>query len=277
MQQALGITGSMGAGLRVNFGTMTKPFHSGRAAQNGVLAARLARAGFGSTREMLDSPWGFFQVLGGGCDCDFVKEHLGRSYNMVSPGISIKPYPCGSLAHPTMDAMLELRQEHGIDPQNIDSIEVAVASNVLDALLHSKPENPLEAKFSLPFGITLIALKGKAGVNEYKQQVVDDPNVQEFMQKVHCFVDEQIEAKGYDKMYGMVTVRLHNGGILSKDAEIARGYPEKPLSRKELSDKFTECALLSLPAEKAEMLVKLVVDQMDELGDLKKVTSLLSK
>ncbi len=276
IQRAMGMAGSMGAGLRANFGTMTKPFHSGRAAQNGVLAARLAQGGFGSTREILDGRWSFFRILSDGCDCDTIREGLGNPYNMISPGISIKPYPCGSLAHPTMDATLELRTEHRLDPKSIDHIEVAVASNVLDALLHAIPSNALEAKFSLPFGIGLIALKGKAGVNEYSQQVVDDPEVREFIRKVDCYVDEDIEAKGYNKMYGVVKITLHDGRVLSKDAEIARGYPEKPLSRSELAGKFTECARLSMSPERTEDLIGLVLDRLEELDDLRPLAALLS-
>ena len=107
---ALAIAASMASGIRVNFGTMTKPLHVGRAAQNGVIAAELAAHGFTGGHDALDLPWGFFQAfsLGDGFDAERIVGELGNPHTIVSPGVSIKPYPCGVLGHPTMDAMRRL-------------------------------------------------------------------------------------------------------------------------------------------------------------------------
>ena len=105
---ALGIAASKGAGLRANFGTMTKPYHAGAAAENGVVAARLAGLGYEADPNALDGPWGFFQVTGGGAEPERVLGRLGAPYTLEWPGVSVKPYPCGSLAHPTMDTLLDL-------------------------------------------------------------------------------------------------------------------------------------------------------------------------
>ena len=123
---ALAIAASTAAGIRVNFGTMTKPLHVGRAAQNGVVAAELAARGFTGGKDALDPPWGFFQVFshGDGFDADRIVGKLGNPHTIVWPGVSIKPYPCGVLGHPTMDAMRRLvidarraaRADHG-DPR----------------------------------------------------------------------------------------------------------------------------------------------------------------
>ena len=94
-RHALAIAASMASGIRVNFGTMTKPLHVGRAAQNGVIAAELAAKGFTGGHDALDPPWGFFQVFsfGDGFDADRIVGRLGNPYTIVSPGVSIKPYP----------------------------------------------------------------------------------------------------------------------------------------------------------------------------------------
>ena len=116
---ALAIAASSASGIRVNFGSMTKPLHVGRASQNGVVAAELAERGFTGGQEALDPPWGFFQAFshGEGFDADRIVGKLGDPHTIVWPGVSIKPYPCGVLGHPTMDAMRRLVIAHDVQPQ----------------------------------------------------------------------------------------------------------------------------------------------------------------
>src|SRR5262249_38279004 len=102
--RALSIAASEAAGLRENFGTMTKPLHAGRAAESGVVAADLARLGWTASDRILEAPNGFFHAAAGGFDAAALK--LGRPWTLVSPGVSIKPYPSGSLTHPAMTALL---------------------------------------------------------------------------------------------------------------------------------------------------------------------------
>lgn len=131
---ALGIASSMSAGIRVNFGSMTKPLHAGRAAENGVTAATLAAHGFTAGDDPLDGQWGFFQVMGPGADVSRLVPVLGRPFSIVHPGVSVKPYPCGSLGHPTMDAMMKLVKEHDIRPDEVERIRVRAGSNILNPL-----------------------------------------------------------------------------------------------------------------------------------------------
>jgi 2-methylcitrate dehydratase PrpD len=113
LRYTIGLAASMGAGIRANFGTMTKPLHVGRAAYNGVTAAMLARNGFRANMDALDGPWGFFQVLAGGFDQEKIAGCFANPHSIVDPGVSIKPYPCGVLTHPSMDAMLAIVGENG--------------------------------------------------------------------------------------------------------------------------------------------------------------------
>ena len=121
---ALGIAASKGAGLRANFGTMTKPYHAGAAAENGVVAARLAGLGYQADPNALDGQWGFFQVTGGGAEPERVLGRLGAPYTLEWPGVSVKPYPCGSLAHPTMDALLDLLTSHDVAPEQVEEVRL---------------------------------------------------------------------------------------------------------------------------------------------------------
>ena len=131
---ALAIASSMSSGIRLNFGTMTKPLHVGRAAQNGVMAAELAARGHTGGGDALESPWGFFRVftMGAGFDPSRLVGALGNPPSIVSPGVSLKPYPCGSLGHPSMDAMLKLVETHDVKPEQVRGIRLRTGSNILN-------------------------------------------------------------------------------------------------------------------------------------------------
>src|SRR4029434_1194202 len=111
------------AGIRCNFATRPKPLHVGRAAENGVTAALLAARGFTADPDALDGPWGFFAVQGGGVNAEKVSQGFGKVWTIVEPGVSIKPYPCGVLTHPTIDLMLKLVTEHDVKPEEIDVVK----------------------------------------------------------------------------------------------------------------------------------------------------------
>jgi 2-methylcitrate dehydratase PrpD len=121
LRSGFGIAASFAAGIRCNFGTMTKPLHVGRAAENGVTAALLAARGFTADPDALDGPWGFFAVQGGGVSAKKVSQGFGKVWTIVEPGVSIKPYPCGVLTHPTIDLMLKLVTDNDVKPEDIEA------------------------------------------------------------------------------------------------------------------------------------------------------------
>jgi len=213
---ALGIAASMSSGIRVNFGSMTKPLHAGRAAENGVTAAELASGGFTAGDEPLDGEWGFFQVLGGGADVPRLVPVLGNPFSIVNPGVSVKPYPCGSLGHPTMDAMLKLVTDHDVKPEQIARVRVRAGTNILNPLRYKTAKTELEAKFCLPFMMSAIALRRRAGIREFTDEFVASAPVQAMMTKVDTVFDQQIEARGFDKMRSIVEVDLVDGRKLSR-------------------------------------------------------------
>jgi 2-methylcitrate dehydratase PrpD len=180
---AVGIAASFAAGLRVNFGTMTKPLHAGRAAENGIVAATLAAGGFTAGDDGLDGRWGYFHVLGGGAEPDRLIGKLNRPHSIVDPGVSVKPYPCGSLSHPSMDAMLKLVTDHNIQPAQIKAIRLRAGSNILEPLRYKTAKTELEAKFCVPFLLGVIALRRKAGIQEFTDEFVESAPIQEMMTK----------------------------------------------------------------------------------------------
>jgi 2-methylcitrate dehydratase PrpD len=274
---AIAIAASSSAGIRINFGTMTKPLHVGRAAENGVRAAELAARGFTGGKDALDGPWGFFEVLsaGGGFDTDRIVGRLGAPYSIVSPGVSIKPYPCGVLGHPSMDAMRKLVMEHDVDPEQIRRIRLRAGSNILNPLRYRTAHSELEAKFCPAFMLSSIALRRKAGIHEFTDEFVRSAPVQRMMAKVETVRDAAIEARGFDKIRSVVEVQLEDGTWLTQEAdERYRGGPDRPFTRAELHEKFAECSALVLPPGAIADTLGLI-ESIQDLPDLRALVRVL--
>ena len=183
--------------------------------------------GYGADPSGLDGPWGYFSVAGGGVDEEYVRGKLGNPWALLDPGVSVKPYPCGSLLHPAMDAMRELVIAHDVSPESIAEVRLGTASNVLNALRYATPENALQAKFSIQFMLGVLALRRKAGIAEFRDDVVIRDDVQAMMQRVKPYLDPDIEAKGFDRIRSRVEVVLKDGSTLTQEAFISRGTPER--------------------------------------------------
>ena len=274
----LAIAASSASGIRVNFGSMTKPLHVGRAAQNGVVAAELAARGFTGGRDALDPPWGFFGAFshGEGFDADRIVGKLGDPHAIVWPGVSIKPYPCGVLGHPTMDAMRRLVITHDVQPESIVAIRVRAGSNILNPLRYPIATNELEAKFCPAFMVGAIALRRKAGIREFNDEFVQSAPVQAMMRKVERVLDPEIEAQGWEKIRSTVEVDLDDGRTLVEEAdERYRGGPDLPFTRAELHEKFSDCAALVLPPAAIEETIGLV-EALEHLPDVGRLARVLS-
>jgi 2-methylcitrate dehydratase PrpD len=276
LAHAIGITASMSGGIRVSFGTMTKPLHVGRAAFNGVTAAELAAKGFTAGADALDGQWGFFKVAGGGFDADRIVGVLGHPWTIVSPGVSIKPYPCGCLGHPTMDAMLTLMTQHDIKPEQIKKIRLRAGSNILNPLRYKTANTELEAKFCPPFMLSAVALRRKAGVHEFSDEFVRSAPVQAMMRRVDTVFDQEIENQGFVRMLSIVEVELEDGRVLTQESGPYRGGPERPFTREELYDKFTECGSLVLPADRLDAIFERI-ERIEQVSNIRDFTTLLTE
>ena len=273
---AIGITASMSAGIRVSFGTMTKPLHVGRAAFNGVTAAELAAKGFTAGADALDGQWGFFQVTGGGFDAERIVGALGKPWTIVSPGISIKPYPCGCLGHPTMDAMLKLVTDRDVKPDQIVRVRVRAGSNILGPLRYKIANTELEAKFCPAFMLSAVALRRRAGVNEFSDEFVTSATVQAMMRRVETVFDQEIENQGFVRMLSIVEVELEDGRVLTQESGPYRGGPERPFTREELREKFMECGSLVLPTQRLDTIFDRI-ERIEQVGNVRDFTALLTQ
>ena len=240
---AIGIAASSASGIRANFGSMTKPLHVGRAGQNGIVAALLARAGFSANDEALDGRWGYLAIAGPGGDPANVRDRIGAPFTMVTPGVSIKPYPSGVLTHPSMDALRFLMAESGLTPDMIESVELAAGSNVLGPIRFQRAMTELQGKFSFQFLLAAIVLRGKAGKAEFTDAFVSSSECQDMQGRITTRFDPEVEAMGWDKIRSRLTVRTRDGRVIERWAdERYRGGPDHPLTDSELEEKVRDCA-----------------------------------
>ncbi len=273
---ALGIAAAQAGGLRENFGSMTKPFHAGHAAEAGVVAADLAALGWTAAPNILEAQFGFFHAAGGGFDPAAIMERLGKPWTLASPGVSIKPYPSGSLTHPAMGEMMRLIRQHDIKPADAEKVQVGGNHGMVTTLLHHHPTTGLQAKFSMEFGIAILLLERKAGLAEYTDATVQRPDVQEMVRRVNFYVDPEAEQSGLDKMTSIVKVHLKDGRVLTGRAQFAKGSPANPMSYDEVAEKFRGCAAFAKwPRQNAEAVIEFV-KSIENAPEVQQITPMLA-
>jgi 2-methylcitrate dehydratase PrpD len=270
MLYAFGIAAALSGGYRENFGTMTKPLHAGQAAEAGVFAARLAADGFTAARNILEAKRGMYEASSDGYEPSRIDGKLGSPLFLEDPGVSIKPYPSGSLSHPGQDAVLELVREHDVRPDDVEEAIAGTNSAMPNALIYALPQTSLEAKFSFPFFLAIAILRRKVGIAEFRDEVVRDPEVQEMMRRCRHVVDPEIDDRGFQHMDTRITIRLKDGRVLEKMESFATGHPKKPMSRRQLEDKFFECAALAIDQDRARLAAQMIWDleALEHVGKL---------
>ncbi len=274
--QALGVAAAEAGGLRQNFGTMTKPFHAGHAAEAGVVAADLAALGWTAAPDILEARAGFFRAAGGGFDPAAIVNRLGNPWTFASPGVSLKPHPSGSLTHPAMGEMMRLVREHDLHPADVERVDVGGNSRMVTTLLHHRPMTGLQAKFSMEFGMAVLLLERRAGLAEYTDAVVRRADVQEMIHRVDFHVDPEAERAGFAKMTSLVRVHLKDGRVLSGRAQFAKGSPGNPMSYDEVAAKFRGCAeFAGWPRSKADAIVELV-STLEKAPDVSRLAAMLA-
>jgi 2-methylcitrate dehydratase PrpD len=274
--RALAIAASHSGGLRENFGTMTKPLHAGRASESGVVAADLVALGWTATDQILESPRGFFHAAGGGYDPEAIVNKLGKPWTFRSPGISIKPHPCGSLTHPGMTEMLRLIKEHDLRPEQVERVNVGTNRNMPNALIHHRPKDSLQAKFSMEFCMAALLLYRKAGLSEFTDEVVNRPEVRSMIERVRFSVQPEAEAAGYNRMTTIIDIKLKDGRAISGRADFGKGSPQNPMTYDEVAAKFLDCAVFAKwPTARSKAIVELVRG-LEKVTDVRDLTALCS-
>lgn len=256
--QAIALGASQSAGLMANFGTMTKPFHAGRSAHAGVMAARLAEAGFTASLDTLEHPQGFLNAVSpaGNADREGEPTALGESWRIVSEGLHVKKYPACYCTHRAIDGLLDLLSAHPVRAADIDRITVALSENYATILRNHRPRTGLEAKFSIEFAMASAVVANRVGLTELTDAFVERPDVQELMGRVHVETntDYDPEEPGASRT-DRVTVSLKSGDVLeSEPVRWARGHAAKPLGDADLFAKFESCLAVGRSAIPASAL-----------------------
>jgi len=230
MTWALGIAATQAAGLREMFGTMCKSLHPGRAAQNGLGAAFLARSGFTSSERALEASRGFAHVLASECDLSLVLDQLGERFELLSN--TYKPFACGLVIHPVIDGCLRLRAQHDLKGPEIEAIHLSINPLVLELTGNKAPQRGLEGKFSVYHSAAVAVLHGAAGEAQYSDDVIRDPEVIALRQKV------EVQSLAHiGNTAARVSIRLNDGRVLTEEVTRTIGSLEQPMSDTQLEEK----------------------------------------
>jgi 2-methylcitrate dehydratase PrpD len=275
--RAFGVAGSLAAGLRENFGTMMKPFQAGHATESGVVAADFAAIGWTAAEQILEAQRGFFHAYGGTYDPSAIVDRLGNPWTLQNPGVSIKPFPSGSLTHPGMTELLRLIRANSIKAADVERVEVGTNHNMPNALIHHHPTTGLQGKFSMEFCMAILLLDGKADQTKYTDAVVNRDDVKKMIERVRFYVDPEAEKAGYDKMTTILKITLKDGRTISGRADFGKGSPSDPMSYGEVAEKFRGCAAFAgWPSSKANQVIDLV-RKLEDVSDVRSLTALCSK
>jgi 2-methylcitrate dehydratase PrpD len=274
--KTLGLSASQSGGLRENFGTMTKPFQAGHAAESGVISAHLVALGWTAAEQILEADRGFFHAAGGSYDPSAIMGRLGKPWTFASPGVSLKPYPSGSLAHPAMTELARLMVVHDMQAAQVDKVDIGANHNMTTTLLHHHPKSGLEAKFSMEFCLAILLLERKAGLSQFSDKVVQRPDVQQMIPRINFYVDPEAESAGFDKMTSLLKIHMKDGSVITGRADFAKGSPINPMTFEEAAAKFRGCAeFAEWPKAKTEKIIAFVT-ALETVPDVSALTPLLS-
>jgi 2-methylcitrate dehydratase PrpD len=242
---ALGLGASQSAGLMANFGSMAKPFHAGRAAQAGVMAARLAAAGFTAQPDALEHPQGFLAAVSpkGNVDRERPVGDIGKTWQIVSERLNVKKYPTCYYTHRSLDAVLDLLKETPIDPNEVERVDVSISRENATVLRNHRPDSALSAKFSIEFAMAGALVARKVGLAELDDEFVRSEKVQALYDAVHVTPLENYDpdSPGSAMTDQVVITTSDRRRHESAAVRYARGHAQLPLSKADLRGKFIDC------------------------------------
>ncbi|MCW5576112.1 MAG: MmgE/PrpD family protein [Burkholderiales bacterium] len=250
MAWALGMAATQSAGLREMFGSMCKCLHPGRAAQNGLHAALLAREGFTSSEQGLEAKRGFGHVLSSRFDPSAIADGWGARYELSSN--MYKPFACGLVAHGVIDGCIQLRDEHALRAGLIEQIDLKVAPLVLELMGKTAPRTGLEGKFSVFHAAAVALVHGAGGEAQFSDAAVLETEVAALRGRVRAAIDDSLLWT-----QAHVAIRLRDGRTLERHVAHPLGSLERPMSDADLEQKFHALTGGVLAAPERERLARL--------------------
>ena len=264
MVWAIGIASTQSAGLKEMFGTMCKPFHPGRAAQNGLTSAFLASKNFTSTERGIEAPQGFAFTMSDEQDFSQITNDLGNSFEVTRN--TYRPFACGIVTHPAIDGCIQLRNNNDLKSSDIASVTLRVNSLVLKLTGKTKPRTGLEAKFSIYHACSVAIIYGSAGPKEYTDKTANDLEVVSLRDRVTAKADESVSEEE-----AFVSITLRDGTVLKKHIEHAIGSLERPMTNEALEKKFRDQAENVLPPVLLNQVIEKCWD-IETTNDINSIT-----
>jgi 2-methylcitrate dehydratase PrpD len=270
---ALALAASMASGIKANFGTMTKPFHVGHAARNGLLAALLAEEGMTANHGALEHEQGFFAVFNGAGNfqAERILAEWAKPFDLAEPGIAFKRHPCCASTHPAADAVLHLRQSHALAPDAVSKIESWTHPRRLVHTNRPDPQSGLDGKFSIQYVLACALMHGIVSIGHFSDESVRDGAARALTAKVNAQPDANLGSAAPDHFYARVRVTTTSGEAFEHFVEAPLGRDrDHPLPSGTLEAKFRDCASRALDPQATEAMLQLctTLDELADAGDV---------
>ena len=254
----------------------TVALQQGLRARSGVDSALFARHGLRGPHEVFLGKYGFYRAFEPEHDLGLLLDGLGEEY--VNAEISFKPYPCCKCIHPSIGAMLAVREQTKVRPDDIAGIHVGT-NRLAEGLVVQpraekwRPANPVTARFSLPYGVAVAAAKGRVGIRDYAAAALDDPVVRRLMELTTVEVDPEIESTHplHQNAPAVVRVRLRDGGERSTRVDHPFGHPRNPAALPDGETKLRQCAEVAARpfSERRLAAISHAVGRLEDLPSLR--------
>lgn len=287
---AMGIAASCSAGIRKNVGFMTKPFHMGKAASDGILAAQLARKNYNSDPNILErgpsskthighAHFSFPEVYVGEGDYDLSKidRNLGTEYELDTDSTITRFHPGSSWPQAAIDEVIELARNNKIDPDSIEKIRLGVTPIVLTIASYAEPNTAIEARFSLRFAIAIAAIEKEVTLRQYTDAQVQNVKVKDMMKRIEAYIPDEFASVPFawtetnpTPISCKVEIVLKDGRSFRGGRHTTRGYPGAPVKWNDVMEKFNECAAIVMPEKQTSTVAGLIrhITDLDNIGKL---------
>jgi 2-methylcitrate dehydratase PrpD len=268
MVWALGLAATQPVGLQEMFGSMTKSFHPGRAAQNGLTAALLASKNFTSSEQGLEAKYGWANVVSTEHRYGDIVNDLGKQYELTKN--TYKPFACGVVMHPTIDGCIQLRNETKLKPADVDRIELRVHPLVVQLTSKPAPQTGLEGKFSIYHAASVAFVEGAGGIDQFSDRAVRDRTIVSLRDRVSTSVESSLHE---DQV--RISLTAKDGRRFEKFVEHAVGSLDHPMSDQDLEAKFAGLANGVLSPDRQRKLIDLCwnIANLPDAGAIARATA----
>jgi 2-methylcitrate dehydratase PrpD len=285
IRHAFGIAASMASGIRRNFGTMTKPLHTGLASRNALQAVRLAQAGFTAALDVLEAKAGFYAAFGvAASDPQVAIDAFARPGILVEPGIALKKFACCYACHRGMDGVLVLKAKHQFSAQDVVRLVCRMPPGGMQVLTYPHPVTGLEGKFSLQYCLAAGVLDGDYSISTFTDASVNRPEIQTLLPRVSAFEDESCRDLD-DVLYETrssgsrgwvdVEIELSNGTKDVIRVNKAPGHPTRELTWMDIEHKFNDCAVQAGLAAKPAAQAFQILRELERCADVRQLVGVL--